>query len=109
MVTLSEFTAAAADPDLRARLVAAAQEAGIRNAEQWVDANRGDLTRAEVGEGTSTVASVYAYALGEFKRIVPPRPGENPGAVTDNHIRHAVEQVLYPPQPPAPPADPPVE
>ena len=63
--TLAEFIAAANDADLRGRLIAAAQEAGIRNAEQWVDQNRGDLTRANVsdpGNADATVASVYAYA-----------------------------------------------
>ena len=43
--TLAEFIAAANDTDLRVRLIAAAQEAGIRNAEQWVDQNRGERVR----------------------------------------------------------------
>ena len=112
MTTLAEFTAAATDPDLRARLIAAAQEAGIPNAEYWVDANRGGLTRANVGDAgdaNATVASVYAYAWNVYRETLPKPPGQNPGAVTDDHIRHAVGAVLTPPPPPAVdvPVDPP--
>ena len=100
MATLAEFTAAATDPDLRARFIAAAQEAGIPNAEYWVDSNRGNLTRASVGDpsdAAATVASVYAYAYNVYHQTVPPKPGANPAAVTDDHIRHAVSAVVIPP------------
>lgn len=113
MTTLAEFTAAATDPELRARLVAAAQEAGIPNAEYWVDANRGSLTRASVGDpgnAAATVASVYAYAWNVYRETLPQKPGANPGAVTDDHIRHAVDTVFNPPAvevPSGPPVDPP--
>ena len=113
MATLAEFTAAATDPDLRARFIAAAQEAGIPNAEYWVEANRGNLTRASVGDpgdANATVASVYAYAYNVYRETVPPKPGANPGAVTDDHIRHAVGAVVTPPPPAADvPTDPAVE
>lgn len=113
MATLAEFTAAATDPDLRARFIAAAQEAGIPNAEYWVEANRGNLTRANVGDAgdpAATVASVYAYAYNVYRETVPPKPGANPGAVTDDHIRHAVAAVVTPPPPAADvPTDPAVE
>lgn len=104
MTTLAEFTAAATDPDLRNRFIAAAQEAGIPNVEYWVDSNRGNLTRASVGDpgdAAATVASVYAYAYNVYRQTVPPKPGANPGAVTDDHIRHAVQAVVTPPAPPA--------
>ena len=105
MTTLAEFTAAATDPDLSARFIAAAQEAGIPNAEYWVDANRGGLTRASVGDAgdeAATVASVYAYAYNVYRQTAPPKPGANPSAVTDDHIRHAVAAVVTPPPPPEP-------
>lgn len=112
MTTLAEFTAAATDPDLRDRFVAAAQEAGIPNAEYWVEANRGNLTRASVGDTgdtAATVASVYAYAWNVYQETAPPKPGANPAAVTDDHIRHAVAAVVTPPPPPDVPTDPAVE
>lgn len=39
-----------------------------------------------------TVASVYAYAVGQM----PPPPGANPAAVTDAFLRHALEEVRPP-------------
>lgn len=100
MTTLEEFIQAASDQNLRERFVAAAQEAGVLNPEIWVDSNRGELTRARVsdaGDATATIVSVYAYAWNVYKQTLPKPPGANPGAVTDDHIRYALRQVLEPP------------
>ena len=100
--SLNDFIQAAADTHLRDRFIAAAQEAGVPQAEFWVDQNRGDLTRSSVGDpgnADATIVSVYAYAAAVYKQTAPPPPGFDPAAVTDNHIRAAIQNVITPPAP----------
>ena len=47
------------------------------------------LAAAPVNETGDTVASVYAYAVGQM----PPPPGANPAAVTDAFLRYALADV----------------
>ena len=86
---LADVTAAANDPHLRDRLISAAAEAGIDSPDQWVDTRVRLLAAAPVNSAGDTVASVYAYAVGQM----PPPPGENPAAVTDAFLRYALAHV----------------
>ena len=89
MATIAEHIAARNDLDLLARLVAAAERAGITNPQAWAEANRGRLVAADLGE--TTVADVHAYAVANYTPT--PRPGEDPAAVTDAQIEAAVAAV----------------
>lgn len=96
MVTTAEYLAARADADLRARLMATAEQAGQKEAAAWVDTNIGALLTAQVA-GDSTIAGVYGYAWNERNNAVkalPPAPGSNPAAVTDAQLSAAVAAVL---------------
>ena len=111
--TLADVTAAANDPYLRDRLISAAAlnvpsdapragpgidstgmcavvcPADLLCPEQWVDTRMRLLAAAPVNAAGDTVASVYAYAVGQM----PPPPGANPAAVTDAFLRHALADV----------------
>lgn len=89
MATIADHIAARNDTDLLQRFVAAAERANIPNPQAWAEANRGRLVAADIGG--STVADVHAYAVATYDP--PPRPGENPAAVTDPQIEAAVETV----------------
>lgn len=93
MATTTQHIAARNDPDLLQRLVAAAEMAGIPDAESKVRSQLGALVAVVVQDG-QTVADVHAYA-DDVRRIyleadqaMP--PGLNPGAVTDAHLATAV-------------------
>ena len=76
--------AASNDSDLLARAVALGATIGLTQAD--VEAHRTKLASAPVdGEG-NTVASVYEYADAQPRY----RTGEDPAAVTDAHILHAL-------------------
>ena len=78
--------AASRDSDLLARAVALGATVGLTQAD--VEAHRVKLASAPVDDEGNTVASVYEYARATY--TPPPRPGENPAAVTDAHILHAL-------------------
>ena len=78
--------AASNDSDLLARAVALGATIGLTQAD--VEAHRTKLASAPVDSEGNTVASVYEYAEATYKPT--PRPGENPAAVTDAHILHAL-------------------
>ena len=85
---LSAISAAAADPDLMARITAAAAEAGVTNPQAWAQMNALRVASEPITSDGDTVASVHAYAVATYNP--PPRPGANPAAVTDAYIRAAV-------------------
>lgn len=87
MATTAQHIAARNDADLAQRLTAVAEQAGIANADQWVQYNRGRLV-AEPIEGT-TLADVHAYAVGTY--VPTPRPGEDSTKITDVLLREAVD------------------
>ena len=97
MATIAEHIAARNDLDLLARLVAAAERAGIDNAQAWAETHRGALVSTDIGD--TTVADVHAYAVATYEPT--PRPGENPSAVTDDQIEAAVAAVRDAQQPDA--------
>ena len=82
--TSAAIIAASNDSDLLARAVALGATVGLTQAD--VEAQRTKLASAPVdGEG-NTVASVYEYADAQPRY----RTGEDPAAVTDAHILHAL-------------------
>ena len=89
MATIAEHITARNDNDLLARLVAAAERAGIDSPQAWAEAHRGALVSTDIGE--TTVADVHAYAVTTYQPT--PRPGQDPGKVTDAQIEAAVAAV----------------
>ena len=76
--------AASNDSDLLARAVALGATVGLTQAD--VEAQRTRLASAPVDSDGNTVASVYEYAAAQPRY----RTGEDPAAVTDAHILHAL-------------------
>ena len=76
--------AASNDTDLLARAVALGATVGLPQAD--VEAQRTKLASAPVDSEGNTVASVYEYAAAQPRY----RTGEDPAAVTDAHILHAL-------------------
>jgi len=100
MPSTSEHIAARDDLDLQMRLIAAAEQMGVPNAQSAVVTNLGSLISHTVtvnGEDTS-LAKVHAYAAGVRRDLLASEaampPGLNPGAVTDDHLRAAIEAVV---------------
>lgn len=98
--TTAQHIAARDDQDLHARLIAVAEQHHIDNAEQFVQVNLGKLISTDLGGG-STITSVHAYASTVRQAAVdqlPPAPGLNPAAVTDEQLAQAVSAVWAPAQ-----------
>ena len=84
--TSAAIIAASNDSDLLARAVALGATVGLTQAD--VEAQRTKLASAPADSDGATIASVYEYAAATYTPA--PRPGENPAAVTDAHILHAL-------------------
>lgn len=82
----ASIIAAARDNDLFERVVALGSTLGLTRAD--VEAHRTKLASAPADSDGATIASVYEYARATYTPT--PRPGENPAAVTDAHILHAL-------------------
>ena len=82
--TSASIIAASNDADLLARAVALGATVGLTQAD--VEAQRTKLASAPVDSEGNTVASVYEYADAQPRY----RAGEDPAAVTDAHILHAL-------------------
>ena len=80
--------AASQDSDLIQRAVALGATLNPPLTQADVESLRMRLAAAPVDSEGNTVASVYEYAVATYKPT--PRPGENPAAVTDAHILHAL-------------------
>lgn len=83
--------AASRDRDLLDRMVALGATLDPPLTQADVESMRTRLAAAPVGDGESTIASVYEYAVATYTPT--PRPGENPSAVTDSHIISALESL----------------
>ena len=86
---------AAADTDLALRFVALGATLGYTQGD--IESNLRKLVAATVNDNGDTVASVYDYAYQTRKQAlaaVPPNPGANLGAVTDDYIRSALDKVF---------------
>lgn len=97
--TTAQHIAARGDSDLVARLVAVAEQAAIPNPDSFVQQNVGRIISTDIGSGT-TLTSVHAYASAVYNEAVaqlPPLPGVNPAAVTDEQLAAAVQAVWTPP------------
>ena len=81
--------AASNDSDLLARAVALGATVGLTQAD--VEAQRTKLASAPVDSEGNTVASVYEYADAQPRY----RAGEDPAAVTDAHILHALGTIRH--------------
>ena len=82
--TSSAIIAASNDSDLLARAVALGATIGLTQADD--EAQRTKLASAPVDSEGNTVASVYEYADAQPRY----RTGEDPAAVTDAHLLHAL-------------------
>ena len=82
--TSAAIIAASHDSDLLARMVALGATIGLTQAD--VESARTRLAAAPVDDDGSTIASVYEYAAAQPRY----RAGEDPSAVTDTHILHAL-------------------
>ena len=82
--TSAAIIAASNDADLLARAVALGATVGLTQAD--VESQRTKLASAPVDSEGNTVASVYEYADAQPRY----RAGEDPAAVTDAHILHAL-------------------
>lgn len=91
--TSASIIAASRDADLLQRAVALGATVGLTEAD--IRSRAHELAAAPVGEGDSTVASVFEYAQATYEPT--PRPGENPAAVTDAHLLHALQALNPPP------------
>lgn len=103
MATTTEHISARSDGDLIARTIATAEMLGVPNAHNWVQQNMGLVIGVEVEAGQN-MADVYAYAMNvrnEAIAALPPSPGANLGAVTDVHIKIALESFFPPAEQPA--------
>ena len=89
MATSAALIAAAQDSDLLARAIALAAESGIDNPQAFIESRRHQLAAASVSESGDTVASVYEYAAAQPRY----RTGEDPAAVTDDHLRAAIQNL----------------
>lgn len=86
------------DSDLVARFIAQAEMMNIPNPQNWVTNNMSKLIAVDV-EGTQSVADVYSYAREvreQYIENIPELPGQNLGAVTDEHLEAAIDAVLSP-------------
>jgi hypothetical protein len=98
--TTAQHMAARDDKDLLARLIAAAEQAHIPNPESFVRTNVGKLISTEIAGG-ATITAVHAYASTVYQDAVsqlPPAPGVNPAAVTDQQLTQAIQAVWGPPE-----------
>lgn len=94
MATSNSIIQASRDADLQARAVAIAAEQGVTYPQGWIEQRLSALACAPVNESGDTVASVYEYASTVRDQAVaalPPSPGANPAAVTDDYLRHAIK------------------
>lgn len=101
----SQLIAAAADPDLRARLVALLAATGHTSPAATIETRIGELVAAPVGGG-QCIADVHAYAVATRAQAIDARtaaitqaeqahpiagpPGANLAAVTDTHLAAAL-------------------
>lgn len=93
--TSAAILSASRDADLLARFVALGAVLDVSQAE--IEEARMRLASAPVDSEGNTTASVYEYAETQYEQKVaalPKKPGEDPAAVTDAHILHAIRSVF---------------
>lgn len=85
--TSSAIISAARDSDLQNRFVALGSLIGL--SQQEIEYARTKLASTEVDDSGNTVASVYEFAMSQPRY----RAGEDPTAVTDDHILYALNKL----------------
>lgn len=93
--TTWQHIAARDDDELRQRLIATAEQAGIPQARNFVEQNAGELVSTAL-TGDTSLGAVYAYAKGQYDIAVaalPKTPGADLTAVTDPLLAEAVAAV----------------
>lgn len=105
MASSKAIIAAARDNDLRERAIALCAEGRFdKNPQYFVESNLFQLAAAPVNDGSDTVASVYEYAQAIYEQkkaelnkqlaeLEATRPGLNPAAVTDEHLKYALANI----------------
>lgn len=96
--SLADITAAARDPHLLDRMIAAAAEQGHPYPASQIADAAARIVATPITEAGDSIASVYAYAVQTHQPT--PAPGANPAAVLDQHVRDAVAAVLGEPAAP---------
>lgn len=108
--TSTNLILAANDRDLEARFIAVAAEMGIEMAQNYVASHMLQIAAQEVTSEGDSVASVYEYAVANYKQrkeaaeqaykealeALGPEPGKNTSAVTDTYIRAALTKTQTP-------------
>lgn len=87
-MTLADQIDATRDSDLLARIIAAAQQKDVPNAQQWAESNRGRIVATDLGDGKSLSSE---YALAKKAKGLP--AGADPEYVTDDQVLAAVEKL----------------
>ena len=98
--TTAQHIAARDDADLKARLIASAEQGQIPNPAGFVESNLGRLVSTEIG-GSTTLTAVHAYTAEQYRLALlalPPLPGADPSAITDPQLSSAI-QAVWNPQP----------
>lgn len=104
MATSNQILAASSDKELEQRFVAIAASKGVENPRYWVADRMMQLANAIVTDG-QTIADVYAYADDNHRQAVADlqaqldglqTPGANLAAVTDTHLRSAIDALTTP-------------
>lgn len=80
------------DQELRERFIAMAAIKGHPDPVSWVNRNIYALATSKVNNNAESIATILQYAHDTYRPA--PLPGENPGAVTDNNLREAVEKLM---------------
>lgn len=92
MVSTNDFIKAQNDQHLMRRFSAAASIAGVEDAQNWAATNYHRLLSFKV-DGNQTISDVYAYANSvreDALADIPPEPGNNLAAVTDDYLNAAI-------------------
>lgn len=92
MATSNAIISSSQDRDLQERFVAIAAEQGVPDPQSWVYSHAYALACAPVDDSGNSVASVYEYADGQYRKNIAAlvAPGKDPSSVTDDHLRHAI-------------------
>lgn len=94
--TTAQHIATRDDENIRARLVATAEQAHVPEPESFVRQNIGRIISTPISQDGTTITTVHAYAAGQYQAALdalPPAPGLNPAAVTDAQLTAAVQAV----------------
>lgn len=102
IATSTTIITAVQDHDLRQRAIAIAAQEGVKLPEAEIAQRAYELVTAPVDDQGNTVASVYEYAATRREQAIaaiPPAPGADPSAITDEHLAYAIRARFVPSEP----------